>query len=124
MVDAAAVAQLGCRTLCQHSGCGRPIELAQALLPGAAPFWRHLDGWGGEPHEVTPVEPEHPGEQLVARVASGVRLYQQGRDEGRRQALVEFAACLRERAGSGVDVTEAVLRWAAREAERRAGGAL
>lgn len=120
----ADILTVGCRTLCQHPGCGRPIELARALFPGAAPFWRHLDGWGGGPHEATPVEPEHPGEQLIGRVQAGVRLYQQGRDEGRREAYGEFAAYLRERAGSKVTVTGAVLRWAAREAERRAGGAL
>lgn len=117
MVDAAAVVQPGCRTLCQRPGCGKPIELACSPFAGGSPFWRHLDGWGGEPHEATPVEPEHPGEALVNRVAAGVRLYQQGRDEGRREALIDFAAHLRILVDRGdtlspLSIADIADRWA------------
>lgn len=79
MVDAAAstAVPLGCRTLCQHPGCGQPIE--------AGPDgWFHVHrqpdtaaGW----HRATPVEqPElSPGERLVASVQRSYERHRRGR---------------------------------------------
>lgn len=60
MVDAAAAPQVGCRTLCQHPGCGRPIELIPPLPPDDHPVWAHVlvGTWVGPDHEANPVEPE------------------------------------------------------------------
>lgn len=60
----------GCRTLCQHPGCGRPIEEVLPTFPGGKSFWMHLEPPDVPSHRATPVDqPEpSPGERLVASV--------------------------------------------------------
>lgn len=126
MVDAAAVPQIGSRTLCQHPGCGKPIELKASKIPGDGPYWAHLERWGGEWHLPTPVEPEQlepvAAQRMLADFTRTYNGYRDGVEDGRREALTDFATFLMGRAGDGVDEFSVALRQAARWAERRAGG--
>jgi hypothetical protein len=58
VVETATVPPLGCRTLCQHPGCGVPIEEMPPTFPGGNPFWSHIEPVpAGRPrHPATPVE--------------------------------------------------------------------
>lgn len=117
MVDAAVVPQVGCRTLCQHPGCFRPIQ-ELAVVPGA---WVHIEGIRGPEHDATPVEPEYRGEKLIDSVKASYDRHL--REEGRREGLTDFAKHLRGMATRGVNerITESLLSIAD-IADRRAAG--
>lgn len=63
--EQAAQPQIGTRTLCQHPGCGRPIELVPPAGPPDPvdhPVWAHVlfGTWVGPDHEATAVEQPEP----------------------------------------------------------------
>lgn len=111
------IPQVGCRTLCQHPGCG--VEIEQCI---GTDEWVHIDSAQPD-HWATPAEsPEHSaGQQLVASVEASVAAYQRGRREG----LEHFARHLRGMAQRGVNerITESLLSIAD-IAEREAKGQL